>query len=209
MRLYTLWQSRDPYLQLFASSAQAALSGALTLEEKAWTSRIERLRAELEASTEKVTRTDFGAGLRHAAEAASAGAQAPLDGVKTIDPRNAMIKQGVSGLDNMFLVPGDEAKFQDQQAVPHGDVRKVWYDSKTLGAQRRMHVYTPPGYSTSGQRYPVLYLHDGQNLFEGATAFVPGQDWHVSDTAEEFYSDVGDFASDTWDGATDIAHDSM
>jgi predicted alpha/beta superfamily hydrolase len=35
------------------------------------------------------------------------------------------------------------------------------------------------------QRYPVLYLHDGQNLFDGATAFVPGQDWRVDDTAQE------------------------
>lgn len=85
VRLYTLWQSRDPYLQLFASSAQAALSGALTLEEKAWTSRIERLRAELEASTERVTRTDFGAGLRHAAETAQDGAVASLDGARVED----------------------------------------------------------------------------------------------------------------------------
>jgi enterochelin esterase family protein len=85
-----------------------------------------------------------------------------VDGVKTIDPKNAMIKQGLSGLDNMVLVPGEEAKFQETQAVSHGDVRKVWYDSKTLGAQRRMHVYTPPGYDASaGERYPVLYLLHG------------------------------------------------
>ena len=44
----------------------------------------------------------------------------------------------------------------------------------------------PPGYDESpDRRYPVLYLHDGQNLFEGATAFVPGQDWHVNQTAGE------------------------
>jgi predicted alpha/beta superfamily hydrolase len=47
-------------------------------------------------------------------------------------------------------------------------------------------VYVPPGYDQeTDRRYPVLYLHDGQNLFEGATAFVPGQDWHVKDTAED------------------------
>jgi len=77
VRLYTLWQSRDPYLQLFASSAQAALSGALTSEEKAWTARIERLRAELESSTQKVTRTDFGAGLRTAQAGANGSSQRP------------------------------------------------------------------------------------------------------------------------------------
>ena len=85
-----------------------------------------------------------------------------VDGVKTIDPRNATVKQGVSSLDSMVFVPGEESKFEDNQSVPHGEVRQVWYASESLGAQRRMHVYTPPGYDASaGQRYPVLYLLHG------------------------------------------------
>ena len=84
-----------------------------------------------------------------------------IDSVKTIDPRNATIKQGIAGLDNMFFVPGDEAKFQDNQPVPHGQLRQVWYRSKTLDAQRRMHVYTPPGYDHGDQKYPVFYLLHG------------------------------------------------
>jgi predicted alpha/beta superfamily hydrolase len=60
------------------------------------------------------------------------------------------------------------------------------FQSKHLVDPRDLVVYVPPGYEQdSARRYPVLYLHDGQNLFEGATAFVPGQDWHVNDTAEE------------------------
>ena len=84
-----------------------------------------------------------------------------VDGVKTIDPRNAVVKQGVSSLDSMVFVPGDEAKFQDNQPVPHGQVRQVWYRSKTLDSQRRMHVYTPPGYDGSTEKYPVFYLLHG------------------------------------------------
>jgi enterochelin esterase family protein len=84
-----------------------------------------------------------------------------VDGVKTIDPRNAMIKQGVASLDNMFLLPGEEAKFQDNQPVPHGQIRQVWYRSNTLGTQRRMHVYTPPGYDGGTDKYPVFYLLHG------------------------------------------------
>ena len=84
-----------------------------------------------------------------------------VDGVKTIDPRNAMIKQGVSGLDNMFFVPGEESKFEDNQPVPHGQVRQVWYRSNTLDAQRRMHVYTPSGYDANDDKYPVFYLLHG------------------------------------------------
>lgn len=84
-----------------------------------------------------------------------------VDGVRTIDPRNPMIKQGVASLDSMFLVPGPEAAYEEVQAVPHGEVRAVWYDSKTLGGPRRMHVYTPPGYERGSEKYPVLYLIHG------------------------------------------------
>jgi enterochelin esterase-like enzyme len=84
-----------------------------------------------------------------------------VDGVKTIDPRNPAIKQGVSGLDSMFFLPGEEAAFEDNQPVPHGAIRQVWYFSRTLDVQRRMHVYTPPGYDAGSDRYPVLYLLHG------------------------------------------------
>lgn len=84
-----------------------------------------------------------------------------VDGVRTIDPKNAMIKQGVTSLDNMFLLPGTEATFEDNQAVPHGEIRKVWYQSSTLSMQRRMHIYFPPGYEGGKERYPVFYLLHG------------------------------------------------
>ncbi len=44
-------------------------------------------------------------------------------------------------------------------------------------------MYLPPGYESSGRRYPVLYLQDGQNLFDPATAFA-GQDWRADVTAD-------------------------
>jgi enterochelin esterase-like enzyme len=84
-----------------------------------------------------------------------------VDGVKTLDPPNPMIKQGISGVDNMFFVPGPEAAFENNNPVPHGQIRLVWYTSATLGMQRRMHVYTPPGYDASSRRYPVFYLLHG------------------------------------------------
>src|SRR5689334_4240386 len=84
-----------------------------------------------------------------------------VDGVRTLDPKNAMIKQGVSSLDNMFFVPGDAAGFEDNKSVPHGEVREAWYQSSTLGMQRRLHVYTPPGYDSSKAKYPVFYLLHG------------------------------------------------
>src|SRR5262249_52531123 len=73
----------------------------------------------------------------------------------------AMIKQGVTSLDNMFFLPGEAASFQDNKSVPHGEVRQVWYQSSTLGMQRRLHIYMPPGYDAGKERYPVFYLLHG------------------------------------------------
>ncbi len=84
-----------------------------------------------------------------------------VDGVKTLDPKNPEIKQGIRGVDNMFYLPGRETKFQDLRAVPHGQVRELWYESRTLGNLRRMHVYTPPGYDDRNGEYPVFYLLHG------------------------------------------------
>jgi enterochelin esterase family protein len=84
-----------------------------------------------------------------------------VDGVHTIDPKNAMIKQGIASLDSLFLVPGQEAEFETLQNVPHGEIRASWYHSGTLGEQRRLHVYTPPGYEGGTERYPVFYLLHG------------------------------------------------
>ena len=93
-----------------------------------------------------------------------------VDGVRTVDPKNPMIKQGVSSLESMFLVPGDEAEFEATKDVPHGEVRAVWYRSGTLGEPRRMHVYTPPGYEGGDAKYPVFYLlHGGGDEDSGWT----------------------------------------
>jgi predicted alpha/beta superfamily hydrolase len=58
------------------------------------------------------------------------------------------------------------------------------FPSRYLSTARNIAVYLPPGYETSGARYPVLYLQDGQNLFDPATAFG-GRDWRADITADE------------------------
>ena len=58
------------------------------------------------------------------------------------------------------------------------------FPSKVLGNRRDVLVYLPPDYRRfSRQRYPVLYLHDGQNVFDAATSFA-GVEWGVDETAE-------------------------
>lgn len=47
-----------------------------------------------------------------------------------------------------------------REGIPHGEVKVIEYDSKTLGLRRMLRVYTPPGYSAD-RKYPVLYLQHG------------------------------------------------
>jgi len=49
-----------------------------------------------------------------------------------------------------------------------------------LDRKRRIWIYFPPGYETSGISYPVLYMHDGQNLFDATTSF--SGEWEVDET---------------------------
>src|SRR5438270_7130098 len=59
------------------------------------------------------------------------------------------------------------------------------FRSQFLEPERALIVYVPPEYErNTHQRYPVLYMHDGQNLFDSATAFG-GNEWRLDDTAEE------------------------
>src|SRR5438045_4817557 len=59
------------------------------------------------------------------------------------------------------------------------------FHSRVLGNRRDILVYLPPGYRRfSTRRYPVLYLHDGQNVFDAATAFA-GVEWGVDETAQQ------------------------
>ena len=82
-----------------------------------------------------------------------------VDGVPVLDPRNPSTSESNENAWSLVHVPG--ADFMDTKPVPHGAVAEVTYHSSALKRFRRMHVYTPPGYETSTQRYPVFYLLHG------------------------------------------------
>jgi predicted alpha/beta superfamily hydrolase len=63
------------------------------------------------------------------------------------------------------------------------------FPSRFLRNQRDLIIYLPPCYDEQpGRRFPVLYMNDGQNLFDGSTSFIPGMDWHVGETADNLIS---------------------
>ncbi|MDE6345517.1 MAG: esterase [Muribaculaceae bacterium] len=91
-----------------------------------------------------------------------------VDGVRTNDPSNVYIARDVSTLSNIFIVDGGYDGLYGVQDVPHGTVSKTWYHSDMLNTDRRLTVYTPAGYETSGRNYPVLYLLHGMGGDENA-----------------------------------------
>ena len=85
-----------------------------------------------------------------------------VDGVKIIDPLNVYNIRDINNLFSVLLIGGDQrTDLYKVNKVAHGTVSKVWYESPTAGLTRRLTVYTPAGYETSGKQYPVLYLLHG------------------------------------------------
>ncbi len=61
-----------------------------------------------------------------------------------------------------------------------------------LDRYRRIWLYLPPDYETSTKDYPVLYMQDGQNLFDSTTSFAG--EWEVDETLNNLFED-GDFGA--------------
>jgi enterochelin esterase family protein len=94
-------------------------------------------------------------------EPAIYGYTVAVDGVSTIQPSNPFVQTGARSTGSMFEVPADQPAAYDLRPVPHGTVHINWYESKALGVERMMYVYTPPGYEKGSAKYPVLYLLHG------------------------------------------------
>ncbi|HET9833985.1 MAG TPA: alpha/beta hydrolase-fold protein [Vicinamibacterales bacterium] len=82
-----------------------------------------------------------------------------VNGVPVVDSRNPVTSQTNTTVYSLAVVSGSDVF--DTRPVPHGAVASVLYESTSLGGIRRMHVYTPPGYGNSRDRFPVLYLLHG------------------------------------------------
>ncbi len=95
-----------------------------------------------------------------------------VDGQRIVDPANSYVNRDINTLSNIFIVTksaDDKGHVYSVQDVPHGTLSRVWYDSPTLGQQRRMTVYLPPQYDGK-KRFPVMYLLHGWGGDETAWA---------------------------------------
>ena len=91
-----------------------------------------------------------------------------IDGVAAIDVTNPHALRDGTRYASLLMVPGEGSSVFQLNETPHGNISQVWYPSPTLGADRRMYVYTPPGYDSGKESYPVLYLLHGAGGDEDA-----------------------------------------
>jgi len=78
---------------------------------------------------------------------------------------------------------------QEKKSTATGDIHYHGeFASKILGNERQLIVWLPPGYEDEkDRRYPVLYMHDGQNVFDVATSFAG--EWRADETAAKLIAD--------------------
>ena len=102
--------------------------------------------------------------------------QLVIDGAQVPDP-GSLYFYGGSRWGSGVEVPASDHEFYALKAVPHGQLRQVFYFSKSASTNLRCFVYTPPDYEKDlSKRYPVLYLQHGGGEDEtgwGSQGFTP------------------------------------
>ncbi|CAH6711802.1 esterase family protein [Klebsiella grimontii] len=81
-----------------------------------------------------------------------------VDGFRSVDTGSRYKKPQRQVNTSLILVPGS---ILDDRAVAHGELRTLTYHSKALNSERRAYVWTPPGYTGTGEPLPVLYFYHG------------------------------------------------
>lgn len=90
-----------------------------------------------------------------------------VDGMRDVrDPSNIYMMRDVGSQMNYFIIPGERGNLYSARNVAHGSLHRVWCPQGDV--ERRMVVYTPAGYESSSERYPVLYLLHGMGGDEEA-----------------------------------------
>jgi enterochelin esterase-like enzyme len=89
-----------------------------------------------------------------------------MDGFTFPDPQNTFVRPASGVYKSIVALPGNEAEWMMFRDVPHGNLTEHHYLNQENKTARRVVIYTPPDYSTSGKSYPVLYLLHGANDYE-------------------------------------------
>jgi enterochelin esterase-like enzyme len=74
------------------------------------------------------------------------------------------------------------------QSTASTQVTVFTLEAPQLQGQKKIWLYLPKDYATTSKKYPVLYMHDGQNLFDAKTSYVG--EWNVDETLDSLNAQV-------------------
>ncbi|NJE01279.1 phosphonate ABC transporter ATP-binding protein [Thermococcus sp. JdF3] len=103
-------------------------------------------------------------------------------------PNRVLVINGSASYE--FMVYNWRDHVEDVGSAVHtivGNVTTFEMFMPQLNRTRRIWIYLPPDYRLGEKRYPVLYMHDGQNLFDRATSFAG--EWRVDETLERLFQE--------------------
>ncbi len=86
----------------------------------------------------------------------------------------------------LFLVLGLNGQEKQSTAQPNVKIISENFEMPQLHRNRRIWVYLPPDYATSKKKYPVMYLHDGQNLFDDRTSYAG--EWQIDEALNKIFA---------------------
>lgn len=124
----------------------------------------------------------FTLGSWETVEISASGEDVPNREFSVPEAGETTYKAKVEGWKNMV----QEKRSVKHTASPSVSILSDNFEMPQLGRSRRIWLYLPPDYKTSGKRYPALYMHDGQNVFDEATSFAG--EWGVDETLDELHS---------------------
>jgi len=94
---------------------------------------------------------------------------------RTIQPKSKIVKLDIKGWNDLFEKKSTQ--------LPNVKIINNNFPIKTLNTTRRIWICLPMNYKKSDEKYPVLYMHDGQNLFDVLTSY--SGEWGVDETMEK------------------------
>ena len=96
---------------------------------------------------------------------------------------DAAVELSVEGWKDLFA-----SSFPPRKSTANKNVRIIdtAFFIPQLNRTRRVWIYLPPSYSSSAKKYPVIYMHDGQNVFDDATSF--SGEWGVDEAIDTLVS---------------------
>lgn len=105
-------------------------------------------------------------------------------------PNRTLVYTGAPVTEEVDILSWEDVGGSNSTAAVNVQVWASDFYMPQLDRTRRIWVYLPPDYDTTQKKYPVLYMHDGQNCFDSATAFAG--EWEVDESLNKLF-DEGDY----------------